>query len=240
MSRVDEFIRIYNDLDKEIKKVLKLDNRVSHMKALDIVSKKSDLIARNLVALKQYARLRNCLVHDTVSGVEGAIAVPQLEVVERYKSILNRFINPLTVYDICTHRSKLLVASPNSLSIDIMEAMENLLISRVPIIENENVIGVFNGNVLIHYLANTKKCLISNNTIMKELVQYTDLDCHRKEQFDFVDRNLNVYDAEKYFKKRNKDNHKLVALFITSDGTRNGKLLGLLTEWDLFNKIEWL
>jgi len=238
MNRVDEFLRIYNDLDREIKKVLNLDNRISHMKALDILSKKSDIIARNLDDLKQYARLRNCLVHDTVSGVGGAIAVPLLEVVEKYNSILNRFINPLTVYDICTHRSKMLVASQNSLAIDIMEAMEDLLISRVPIIENENVKGVFNGNVLIHYLASTKKCLISDNTVMNDLIKYTNLDCHRKEQFDFVDKTLNVYDAEKYFKKRNKDNHKLVALFITSDGTKQGKLLGLLTEWDLFNKID--
>ncbi|MCM1991610.1 hypothetical protein [Oceanirhabdus seepicola] len=238
MNRVDEFVQIYNDLDKEIKKVLKLDKYISHMKALDIVAKKSDIIARNLDVLKQYARLRNCIVHDTVSGIEEPIAIPLQEVVERYKSILKRFKNPLTVYDICTHRSKVLVASQNSLVIDVMQAMESLLISRVPIIEKENVVGLFNGNVLIYYLASTKKCLISNNTVMNELKEFTNLDCHRKEQFDFVDKTLNVYDAEKYFKKTNKNNHKLVALFITSDGTRKGKLLGVLTEWDVFNKID--
>ena len=238
MNRVDEFVQIYNDLDREIKKVLKLDKYIAHMKALDILAKKSDIIARNLDVLKQYARLRNCIVHDTVSGIEEPIAIPLQEVVERYKSILKRFKNPLTVYDICTHRSKLLVASPNSLAIDVMQAMENLLISRVPIIEKENVIGLFNGNVLIYYLASTKKCSISNDTAMNELKEFTNLDCHRKEQFDFVDKTLNVYDAEKYFKKINKDNHKLVALFITSDGTRKGKLLGVLTEWDVFNKID--
>ncbi|MCT4595697.1 MAG: CBS domain-containing protein [Anaeromicrobium sp.] len=238
MNRVDEFIRTYNDLDREIKNTLKLDKHISHMKALDILSKKSDLIARNLDVLKQYARLRNCIVHDTISGVGQAIAVPLAEVVERYKSILNRFKNPLTVYDICTHRSKLLVASPKSIAIDVMQAMESLLISRVPIVENENVVGIFNGNVLIYYLANTKNYSISKDTTMDELMEFTKLDYNRKEQFDFADKNLNVYDAEKYFKKRNKDNHKLVALFITSDGTKQGRLLGLLTEWDLFNKID--
>lgn len=238
MNRVEEFIRIYNDLDREMKKSLKLDKHMPHVKALDIISKKNDLIARNLDALKQYARLRNCLVHDTVSGVDDPIAVPLLEVVEKYRSILNRFINPLTVYDICTHRSKMLAASPNSLSIDVMEAMENLLISRVPILENEKVIGLFNGNALIYYLASTKQCLISTSTMMHELKEFTNLDCHRKEEFDFVHKTLNVYDAEKYFNKRNKNNHKLVALFITSDGTIQGRLLGLLTEWDLFNKMK--
>lgn len=238
MNRVDEFIRIYNELDKEIKKLLNLDNHTSHMKALDILSKKNEIIARNLNVLKQYARLRNCIVHDTVSGVEGPIAVPLQDVVERYNNILNRFKNPLTVYDICTHRSKMLVASPNSLITDVMQAMENLLISRVPIIENEKVMGVFNGNVLIYYLASLKECTVSNNTVMDKLREFTKLDCHRKEQFDFVDKTLNVYDAEKYLKKRNENEHKLVALFITSDGTRQGKLLGLLTEWDLYNKID--
>lgn len=238
MNRVDEFIRIYNELDKEIKKLLNLDNHVSHMKALDILSKKNDFIAKHLNVLKQYARLRNCIVHDTISGVEEPIAVPLQDVVVRYNNILNRFKNPLTVYDICTHRSRMLVASPNSLIIDVMKAMENLLISRVPIIEDEKVKGVFNGNVLIYYLASLKECLVSNNTEMNKLRKFTNLDCHRKEQFDFVDKTMNVYDAEKYFKKRNKNEHKLVALFITSDGTSQGKLLGLLTEWDLYNKID--
>ncbi|SHJ64417.1 CBS domain-containing protein [Geosporobacter subterraneus DSM 17957] len=240
MDRVDEFIQIYNELDREIKRVLKLDNGTPHVKALDIMAKKNDLIARNLDVLKQYARLRNCVVHDTVSGIEGPIAVPLPEVVERYQSLLNRFKNPLTVYDICTHRSKMLVASPDSLAIDIMQAMENLLISRVPILEKEKVVGIFNGNVLIQYLASMQKCLISNQTVMKELMEFTSLESHRKEEFDFVDKTLNVYDAENYFRKRNKNNHKLVALFITSDGTRQGKLLGLLTEWDLFNKVDRL
>ncbi len=237
MNRVDEFIQIYNDLDREMRKLLNLDKRISHMKVLDILSKKNDFIARNIDSLKQYARLRNCLVHDTISGIQEPIAVPVQEVVEKYRSILNRLKNPLTVYDICTHRSKMLVATPNSIVLDVMRSMEKLLISRVPIIENEKVIGVFNGNVLIYYLASKEKCSILNGATMNEMAQFTNLHAHRKEEFDFVHKNLNLYDAEKFFKKRNKNNHKLIALFITSDGTREGRLLGLITEWDLFNKI---
>lgn len=239
MNRVDEFIRTYNDLDREIRRVLRLDNRVSHMKALDIVSKKNELIYRNLSALKQYARLRNCIVHDTVPGIEAPIAVPLQEVVDKYKDIFNRFRNPLTVLDICTHRSKMLVASPSSLVVDIMHAMEQLLISRVPIIEKECIKGMFNGNVLIYYLTSLNTCSISENITMGNLKEFTKLDAHRKERFDFVHKTLNVYDAEKYFKKNNKKEHKLVGLFVTSDGTNHGKLLGLLTEWDVFNKIDW-
>ncbi|WP_026476600.1 CBS domain-containing protein [Alkaliphilus transvaalensis] len=237
MDRVEEFIQIYNDLDREIKNALKLNNSIFHVKALEIMSKKNDLIAQNLELLKQYARLRNCIVHDTVTGVKGAIAVPLPEVIEHYRSVLNRFRNPLTVYDICTHRSKMLVATPDSLILDITDAMENLLISRVPLLDNEAVVGVFNGHVLIHYLASTKKCLLSNNTLMKDLKEFTELESHRKEQFLFVNKTLNIYEAKNYFKDRNRDQHRLIGLFITSDGTKDGKLLGLLTEWDLYNKL---
>ncbi|MCR1897628.1 hypothetical protein NSA47_01310 [Irregularibacter muris] len=237
MNRVDEFIRIYNELDREMRKKLNADTRMSHMKALNILANKNDLISRNIDTLKQYARLRNCIIHDTISETADPIAVPLPEVVEKYQMILNRFKNPLTVFDLCTHRSKMLVASPNSLAVDIMQSMEKLLISRVPILEGENVIGVFNGNVLVYYLASTEKCLISENTMMNDFVEFTKLDGQRKEEYYFVNKFLNVYDAEKHFKQKNKDNHKLVALFITSDGTSQGKLLGMLTEWDLFNKI---
>ncbi|WBW97059.1 CBS domain-containing protein [Oceanirhabdus sp. W0125-5] len=238
MKRVDEFIRAYNDLDREIRRALRVDKHFSHMKALELVAKKDELIYRNLSFLKQCARLRNCIVHDTVPGIEEPIAVPLQEVVDKYKDIFYNFRNPLTVFDICTHRSEMLVASPRSLVVDVMHAMDELLISRVPIIENECVKGIFNGNVLIYYLTSLKKCIVSDNTTMENLLEFTELNAQRKEGFHFVDKTLNVYDAEKYFKKNNKNGHRLVGLFITSDGTSKGKLLGLLTEWDIFNKID--
>lgn len=233
MKRVDIFLQTYNDIDREIKKILNLNRHVSHMKALDIISKKNELIERNLDELKQYARLRNCLVHDTVSKFESPIAEPLPEVVENYKNILNKLRNPLTVYDICTHRSKILVATPNSKVIDVMHSMKELLISRVPILEDDRVIGVFNGNTLIYYLSDTKDCLITSNATIDNLMKHVSLNSHRKENFEFIGKKLNVYEAENNFKIKNKDDHKLIAQFITSDGTRKGRLLGILTEWDL-------
>ncbi len=238
MKNVDIFLQTYNDLDKEIRKLLGIDTYLSHYKVLEKISRRNELISRNLDELKTYARLRNCIVHDTISGTEKPIAEPLPEIVENYKKILNRLINPLTVYDICTHRSKILLASPNQLAIDVMHAMKQQLISRVPIIKNERVIGVFNGNTLIYYMTNAENPIIRNNTTINDFMRYISLDAYRKEHFEFVNKYVSVFEAESLFKSKNKNNHKLIALFITSDGTQNGKLLGIVTEWDIFNKIE--
>lgn len=235
MERVEEFLRTYNNLDREVRRALRVDNRMSHMKSLEIMAKKNDTIAANLGLLKQYARLRNCLVHDTIQGMEAPIAIPMPEVVERYKEIFNKFKNPLTVLDICTHRSNMLLASPESSVIDLMEAMKELLISRVPVVRKGRVIGMFSGNTLIYYLMSLPNCELSKRVRMDELGEFTDLDKQRKEKFEFVSKSINIYDAERFFKKSNKKSNKLIGLIITTDGTAEGKLLGMVTEWDLFN-----
>lgn len=237
MKNVDIFLQTYNEFDREIKKLLGADDHMPHGKALDRISKKNKLIFKNLRELKTYARLRNCIIHDTVSGIEKPIAEPLPEVTENYVRILNRLKNPLTAYDICTYRSKMLVTNCNQLAIDIMHTMKELLITRVPILEKDRVIGVFNGNTLIYYMINKENPIITNKTVVGDFMEYASLSAQRKEHFEFVKRGITVYEVEELFKSINKDNHKLISLFITSDGTQKGRLLGMVTEWDLFNKV---
>ncbi|SHK52284.1 CBS domain-containing protein [Paramaledivibacter caminithermalis] len=239
MRNVEVFLHTYNEFDKQIKKILGVDGYMSHTKVLDRLAKKNKLINRNIDELKAYARLRNCIVHDTTSsGFGKPIAEPLPEIVENYKRILNLLINPLTVYDICTYRSKMLIASPNQLAMDVMHAMKQQLVSRVPIVEDDKVVGVFNGNTLIYYMLSTYNPIITDKSTINDFMKYASLDTQRKEHFEFVTKKISIYEAENLFKYKNKDNHRLIALFITSDGTQKGKLLGIVTEWDINNKIK--
>lgn len=236
MSKAKRFVQVYNEFDKEIKKILALDGYMSHSRVLDRVAKQNKLIALNLDELKTYAKLRNCLVHDVSSIIDRPIAEPVDEIIDNYESILNRLRNPLTVIDVCTHRSNLLVTSKEQNVIDLMRVMEDQLVSRVPILEDDKVIGVFNGNTVIYYTINEEHH-VTDNIYIEDIMKYAQLKSHRKEHFDFVDKKLTVFEAEELFKEQNKNNHKLIALFITSNGRENGKLLGIVTEWDIFNKV---
>ncbi|WP_425449619.1 CBS domain-containing protein [Dethiothermospora halolimnae] len=238
MGRAEKFLQIYNDFDREVKRILSVSVHMPHNKALNIIAKRNKLVQKNLDILKSYSRLRNSIVHETITGAERAIAEPLPEVVENYENILNRLKNPLTAYDICTYRQKLLVATSNNLAIDIMNAMKEMLITRVPIIKDDRVVGVFNGNTLIYYMINKKNPIITEETTIKDFMEYATLDTYRKENFDFVATDTTVFEIEELFRRENENNHKLIALFITSDGSQKGKLLGMVTEWDLYNKTK--
>lgn len=237
MSNAKRFIQIYNEFDKEIKKILNLDGYMSHTRVLDRVAKQNKLVAINIDELKTYAKLRNCLVHDVSGITDKPIAEPIDEIVDNFSDILSRLKNPLTVYDVCTHRSELLVTSKDQSVLDIMRVMEDQLISRVPILKDDRVLGVFNGNTLMYYLANDNAYCVDEDMKIEDMIDYCLLESHRKENFEFVEKDLTVFEAEELFKLHNKDNHKLIALFITSNGSKSGKLLGMVTEWDIFNKV---
>jgi len=59
------------------------------------------------------------------------------------------------------------------------------------------------------------------------------LDCEKSEGFRFMSADATVAEAASLFKESLKRHSRLGAVFVTEDGKRSQKLLGLLTVWDI-------
>ena len=65
--------------------------------------------------------------------------------------------------------------------------------------------------------------------------EYKKFENHSSEYFDFIKRNEELASAQNLFNKSIKKDKKLVMLFVTENGKKNEKILGILTPWDLLD-----
>ena len=84
----------------------------------------------------------------------------------------------------------------------------------------------FNGDEIIE---------IGKEYKVKDYEKYIKLENHSSEYFDFVKRNEKLASAQNLFNKSIKKDKKLVMLFVTENGKKTEKILGIITPWDLFD-----
>ena len=60
-----------------------------------------------------------------------------------------------------------------------------------------------------------------------------DIKNRNNEYFEFVSANTNAFLIKKWFTEAVKNRKRLGAVFVTTNGQQDGKLLGIITAWDL-------
>lgn len=237
MNSSSRFINIYNTIDQVMRDFLGEDSRISHIHLIDKLSKKDNLFRFYKNDLKEFAELRNAIVHNThFSGKPygEVIAEPHEYVVEMYEELLTKITKPITAKDIYKRTDDISVytASKDSIIIDIIESMYNKDYTCVPILENKKLIGVFSENVLLSYIA-LKRDYHFNKTRISDIIDLTDINKHQGEYFEFCKVNDTIFDIKELFNNKKKNHKRLEMIFVTGNGNRNEEILGVITAWDL-------
>jgi len=113
MSKIEKFLKTYNQLDAHMRIRLKCDMSVSHSKLLTQMSKIDFVFGGLETKLQAYRALRNAIVHIHSEG-ETPIAVPNDEVVEDYQKIVNYAISPPLAIDSIAIKNVICVEWTNS------------------------------------------------------------------------------------------------------------------------------
>lgn len=229
-NNIDEFLYIFKEIEKEIIQLSELkDNRVSFSQALNTVyyQKQSPVINYdNYTLLKSAADVRNILSHAN------DICFPSSNLLLKMKKILNELQNPVSIFDVAT--KDVYVCSNDDLAIDVMNKMDELSITHVPIVNNDNlVIGVFSrGSIFDALIENLK---LNSSLHISDLTLITALGKHHNEAFLFASKNKSIYSVFEYLGNREPKKKHVACIFITSDGSKKTPLLGLVTYSDLFS-----
>lgn len=179
--------------------------------------------------------MRNAIVHNVKIGGQ-AIAEPHDEVTQRIVELFQHISNPKKV--IPEFKYQVLSAKEDDYINDILIEMKNRSISQIPVFNKDNqIVEVINTNTISRWLTTQ---LEAKGTIMIEKVRVKDLlsEIEFKENYRFVSRNTNTYEAYDLFlqqiktKKRNLD-----VLFITDSGKKTEKILALITIEDVARLI---
>lgn len=146
-------------------------------------------------------------------------------------------MRPKKAIDIAVRREFIYTTSLDANAIDVMAEMNEKTYTHVPVMEKDTMIGVFSENTVLAYLVHHKDAIIMKDTKVSEFKEFIGLDSHKSEYFEFVPRNALLVEIETLFQEGLRERKRIAVVYITENGKRDEKLLGMITAWDVAGKI---
>lgn len=178
--------------------------------------------------------VRNLLSHQ--AKLKGEYAVTPSDAMQQMlQEILNKLEDPPRVSSVMTPVAKMLVATPQTLVLQVMRRMRQQGFSHVPMLKNGRVVGVFSVDTIFQAVVDGA-CYAEGETPLSVFAPYLPLDRHMEQNFKFVSRDMPLADAELLFDRASRRGNKLKLLLVTATGSIDDPLLGVVTPYDLLGR----
>lgn len=187
--------------------------------------------------LNLFREMRNLLSHH--GRIDGAHAVlPSEASLNKLLEILEYAKHPPMALYAATPREKLCCARLSDGVSDLLDKMEKRGYSHIPVLKkNGALFGVFSVGTLFAMAKNNPKSTVDGMTL-RDISELLPPKKHTTEKFEFVGRDASLFELKELFRVPGPYHRRVVAVFVTEDGTENGKLEGMVTPWDVFKAEE--
>lgn len=223
----DRFLTAFHRIEQSMKEIIGTNDHLSFYKLVELSKRKNAIVRRYEEDLKEYATLRNAIVHHQTS-TEYAIAEPHNEIVQALETIDEALAKPVTVGEMFERKVSTLQAKDTLRDALIM--IRDKQFTQIPVYDDHVFVGLLTAVGITFWLANH----VENEDISWEMTVESTLQHEKKkENHLFVPRDMSIFEAEELFKDAMAKGKRLEALLITDkDG-----LVGIVTPLDLM-KIE--
>ncbi|MBD7964925.1 CBS domain-containing protein [Fictibacillus norfolkensis] len=223
----ERFEVAFNQIHGVLKRMNPHEYNDAFMKLLTETSQKHRYIQNFFYELRQFAKLRNALVHEKLK-VRTYIATPSEEAVTLIEKIASLLTRPPAVTNI---------ASKSVATIDLTTPIEEVIqlmhessYNQLPVYENGVFVFLLTEDGLTSWLASS----IRNGTIDLNGHTASEIQDYEKEHnVAFLGRNINIFELEDMYEDAFQSHRKLEAVIITETGSPLEKPLGIITTWDL-------
>lgn len=229
MTNAERFLKAYNTLDHSLRTQYNFKRTIAFSDVIRRSVMLNSVIRKYEDDLIDYGRLRNAIVHS--DNEQEIIAEPKLSVVEKLEHIAKVVSTPPKVLDTVCTKDVLCVNSNDTVS-KIMGLIWKSGYSNLPVYENDELIGIANGQRVLDILGEVvfkKKDLdeFVNNTTIGQIINK-----QKSETYYLVaDSLLTIEEAMDLFYK----NRKLLVVLITKNGSNMEKPLGILSVSDIID-----
>ncbi|MHC8517823.1 CBS domain-containing protein [Sporosarcina sp. ITBMC105] len=224
----DRFIVAYNRIEKTLSMKVDDNGYLPFYRLIDKAKIKNSVVRKYEDDLREFGDLRNAIVHHR-TDIDYVIAEPHDDIVERIEEIEQRLSNPLSVGALFGCKVHTLQASDH-LTLALRMMRDNKF-SQVPIYEEGKFKGLITAAGITYWLAGQS----TEDSISREIPTLSTVYDYekRKESFEFVEKDLSVYEADDYFKRAISRGTRLEALLITENAEPDEDLIGIITPFDL-------
>ena len=232
-DRVDDFLRLYNELDAAMRERLEVDRSVSHAALIERLAKLDSVFGDNASRLQAYRSLRNSLVHLSYPGETEPIAVPRSDVVEDYRQLIEYLKCPPTALESIAVREVFTVGWGDCVLPNLRSMMERGF-RLAPITEQGKLEGMFTESTLAQaWLSSVSFTL--DDTLRFEAFRET---AHFSKPIlgvRFMSSDVTVEEVERNFREAFERGEFTSVVCLTSSGQPFDQLDGIVTAHDLPN-----
>lgn len=230
ISNSERFLATFNKIEHYLRKVTGESKETAFYTLIEKGSQARPEVRHFSDDLKEFAELRNAIVHDRGGGY--VIAEPHDKAVNSIEHIASVLLNPPRVIDmfrteVCT--LKLSDSIANAVKIMLAESF-----SQIPINNTKEFVALLTTNTVTRWLGKcVEEDIFSLKEALIEIVLKHSEETHWEDNCCFLGRNQTIFEALDKFHDYENKGKRLEAILITEIGRPSESLLGLIDVWDL-------
>lgn len=222
----ERFEVAFNQIHESLKLIVKIeDDRFKVL--LDAGSRKHKMIDKYYNDLKQYAKLRNSLVHNK-KELGRYIAEPHIDVVKQIEKISTIFNKPDYALSIAT--KEVIYFDYEDSILSTLQAIKKYGYSQYPVYKNKKCVGLLKTGDIVNWMS---------ENIINTIVDVTDLKVGhvianvKNHPIEFAPKSIDIFSIEDIYENKHKEKVDLEVVIITENGRWDESPLGMVTAWDL-------
>ena len=246
IEEADNFKKLFNELEDLLRE--RCEKR--HIKGYYQFMQYSECISKLLVSkdglikfyrkeLEEVGELRNFIMHNSTKNYTYPL-YPSPDYNEMLSKIIAEMKEPTTIYNskMCVRNDgHMLWASKTDNVQDTVRKMLEKVYTQIPILEDGRLAGVFSESSLIEMFKDNNDIANDSHIRFENILDYIDINRERTlEDFGFISKDSTIYDVAEFFKRSFDSDKRITCLFITENGNKTDKILGLTTIWDVLGK----
>lgn len=227
MRNSDAFLTIFSAIESWLRQQAGADRSTSFYQLVDRGAVKNRAVARYRDDLKEFADLRNAIVHERSD--DHVIAEPNDRAVADFERVRAALLNPPAVIP-KFQKAVQSRATTDSVG-DAVTLMRDGSFSQLPILSNGKVVALLTAETVVRWLASevSNKLVSPWETKIDQVLPHTEDQDH----YCLLSRRATLLDALAQFEDFAAQGKDLDAILISQDGKPEQQLLGILTLYDL-------
>jgi hypothetical protein len=228
MDRAEEFVQLFNKVQDFLVSLTNRPRTIAFWQLVDAAAVQNAAVRSNSARLKQFAMLRNAIVHDAEYPPQ-IVAMPSEEALRGFKMISKQILQPRLL--IPTFAAEVLCFSPNDSLADGLRYMRSTDFSQIVIKQDDRKLRMLTVEGITKWLAKELDSydIAASRTTLGQALALEHPSC-----VIFMSPKQTVYDATDAFKNSvHQETTRLYAIIVTHTGTAAGSPVGFVTPWDL-------